>query len=60
MLTRPMHIAVAQLDAIGGDLRQWTAHRDALRETERRRRPHVTPELAPCGYPPADLVPGAG
>jgi NAD+ synthase (glutamine-hydrolysing) len=53
-----MHIAVAQLDAIVGDL-SGNGQRilDALRDAERAGADlTVTPELSLCGYPPEDLV----
>jgi NAD+ synthase (glutamine-hydrolysing) len=53
-----MHVAVAQLDAIVGDL-SGNGRRilDALRDTERVGADlTVTPELSLCGYPPEDLL----
>jgi NAD+ synthase (glutamine-hydrolysing) len=53
-----MHVAVAQLDAIVGDL-SGNGRRilDALREAERAGADlTVTPELSLCGYPPEDLL----
>ncbi len=55
---RAMHVAVAQLDAIVGDL-SGNGRRilDALREAERAGADlTVTPELSLCGYPPEDLL----
>src|SRR5688572_20323287 len=53
-----MDIAVAQLDAIVGDL-SGNGRRilDALRDAERAGADlTVTPELSLCGYPPEDLL----
>ena len=53
-----MHIAVAQLDAIVGDL-SGNGRRilEALRAAERAGADlTVTPELSLCGYPPEDLL----
>ena len=53
-----MHIAIAQLNQVLGDLRgNGAAILKAMGEAERAgARLVVTPELSLCGYPPEDLV----